>query len=52
MIYMDNISLQVNPLYHLISTGSLQNELKKLNDYDLALLINIAESEQMERDFQ
>lgn len=46
---MNNLSLQVNPLYHLISTNALKNELKKLNNYDLDLLINLAESEQIER---
>ena len=45
------IEFQVNPLYALISRGLIANEFKKLNNYDLSILAEMAEWELEQRGF-
>lgn len=42
---------QINPLYALLSRGLMNDELKKLNDYDLSLVVEMAEWELEERGY-
>lgn len=42
---------QVNPLYALLSRGLMNDELQKLNDYDLSLVVEMAEWELEQRGF-
>lgn len=43
--------LEINPLYSLISRGKIAEELKKLNDYDLSILLEMIEWELEDRKF-
>ena len=42
---------QVNPLYSLVSRGLIAKELKKLNNYDLSILLEMIEWELEDRKF-
>jgi len=42
---------QINPLYALLSRGLMNDELQKLNDYDLSLVVEMAEWELEQRGF-
>lgn len=42
---------QTNPLYALLSRGLMNDELQKLNDYDLSLIVEMAEWELEERGY-
>lgn len=43
--------LKINPLYSLISRGKIAEELKKLNNYDLSILLEMIEWELEDRKF-
>ena len=43
--------MKVNPLYSLISRGKIAKELKKLNDYDLSILLEMIEWELEDRKY-
>lgn len=43
--------LKINPLYSLISRGQIANELKKLNDYDLGILLAMIQWELEDRKY-
>lgn len=42
---------QINPLYSLVSRGLIAKELKKLNNYDLSILLEMIEWELEDRKF-
>lgn len=42
---------QINPLYALLSRGLMNDKLKRLNDYDLSLVVEMAEWELEQRGF-
>ena len=41
--------LRINPLYSLISRGQIAEEIKKLNSYDLSILLEMIEWELEDR---
>lgn len=45
-----DIEMTVNPLYCLLAHSKMKEELKKLDKFELNMLINLAENELMERE--
>ena len=43
--------MKINPLYSLISRGQIAEEIKKLNNYDLSILLEMIEWELEDRKF-
>lgn len=41
--------MKINPLYSLISRGKIAEEIKKLNSYDLSILLEMIEWELEDR---
>lgn len=45
-----DIEMAVNPLYCLLSHNKMTDELKKLDKFELNMLLNLVEHELMERE--